>query len=38
MSDKKVIVSAGNIIDEEHIERIEDEGIDSVLVRSVLTL
>ena len=37
MSDKKVIVSAGHIIDEEHIERIEDEGIDSALVRSVLT-
>ncbi len=32
-----VLVPAGRIIDEEDIERVEAEGIDSVLIRSVLT-
>ena len=35
--DGKVIVKAGEIIDEETSEAIETAGIDEVLVRSVLT-
>ncbi|MGB1036332.1 MAG: DNA-directed RNA polymerase subunit beta', partial [Candidatus Puniceispirillales bacterium] len=37
LTDDTVIVEAGSIIDEEDVERIEAEGIDSALIRSVLT-
>ena len=37
LTDDSVIVEAGSIIDEEDVERIEAAGIDSVLIRSVLT-
>ena len=37
LSDNEVIVKAGVIIDEESAERINNEGIDSVKIRSVLT-
>ena len=37
LTDDTVIVAAGSIIDEEDVERIEAEGIDVALIRSVLT-
>ena len=37
LTDDRVIVEAGSIIDEEDVERIEAEGIDVALIRSVLT-
>jgi DNA-directed RNA polymerase subunit beta' len=37
LTDDTVIVEAGSIIDEEDVERIEAEGIDVALIRSVLT-
>ena len=37
LSSDEILVHAGSIINEEDIERIEAEGIDSVLIRSVLT-
>jgi len=37
LSSDDVLVPAGSIINEEDVERIEAEGIDSVLIRSVLT-
>ena len=37
LTDNTVILEAGSIIDEEDVERIEAEGIDVALIRSVLT-
>ena len=37
LSSEEVIVKKGMIINEEDVERIENEGIDSILIRSVLT-
>jgi DNA-directed RNA polymerase subunit beta' len=37
LTDDTVILEAGSIIDEEDVERIEAEGIDVALIRSVLT-
>jgi DNA-directed RNA polymerase subunit beta' len=36
-ANKKVLVPAGGLIDEEAVERIDKAGVDSVLIRSVLT-
>jgi DNA-directed RNA polymerase subunit beta' len=35
--DKKTIVKAGHIIDEEAVERMENAGVETVVIRSVLT-